>query len=189
MRSLRLTLLGLAALSLAACQSSPGKHQPGVRKGVHIAPPVTLPAPLACSPSTSETPKLALPHTEITRAAAATPGPVDIAQVHTVNRPLADVGVWQTRADGWSRLALQIGSDGARSIAVRLRDLKMPAQTQVWLCSPDGKLRQGPFHEARDKEIWTPEFGGSQVRLEIWVPSVERQAFSGFLADVYGGYR
>lgn len=187
MNRLSLAPLGLTALLIVACQ--PGNHR-STAKGVHVAAPVTLPAPAACSASSGEAPKLVLPRTEAPRVATASASSqIDIAQVHTVNRSLADVGVWQTRADGWSTLGLQISSSGARTLAVRLRELKMPAQTEVWLCGADGTQRLGPFREARNGEIWTPESGGTQVRLEIWVPSVERQVFSGFLADVYGGYR
>jgi len=114
--------------------------------------------------------------------------PLEFAQVHTVNRPLQEVAVW-TQRDGWSVLALQIESANARSIAVRLRDVKWPASTQAWLCSADGKTHQGPFNDAPDGELWTPIVPGSQARLEVWVPTASKGQFTALLADVYAGYR
>lgn len=142
-------------------------------------------APSACAPLGSEA-KLQLPATPASKNSNSAEA-LDLAQVYTVNRPLQEVAVWQDREDGWSLLSLQIGSAHARSIAVRLREVKLPGATQAWLCG--STARQGPFTEAPKGELWTPVVAGEQARLEVWVPTAQRGEFTAMLADVYGGYR
>lgn len=185
MKPLARLLVSIAAVSITACQTLDSPTAPAVA--------ASLPPPPACSANLpGDAPRLTLPRTESPRlasAAASTGGNLDIAQVHTVNRALPEVGVWQKREQGWSVLALQIGSEGARGLAVRLRDLQLPTQSEAWLCAPDGSKRAGPFRDTPSGELWTPGLPGAQVRLEVWVPTTQREQFDGFLADVYGAYR
>lgn len=171
--------IGAALLmSLSACQT-PGS-----------SPVATLPVPSACRGVSQEAPKLILPATETPKLASAgdTSG-LDIAQVHTVNRALDEAGVWETRSDGWSVLRLDIRSERARTLAVRINELQPRAGVQTWLCGEREGEHAGPFRAAPNGQLWTPQHAGAQLRLEIWLPSAERRDFSGMLADVYGGYR
>lgn len=113
----------------------------------------------------------------------------EVQQVHAVNRPLAELGVWKAKPDGWSLLAMQIASPGAASIAVRLRELRLPKQYEVWVCGMDGKQRLGPLRETEPGEIWTDSLPGTRVRLEIWVPERSQQELSGAVSEVYAGYK
>lgn len=144
-------------------------------------------APEGCGSRSSETPPvLRLPRTVVPADRGASR---ELAQVHTVNRPLEQAGVWTDYDDNWSLLALELGSPGAHSIAVRLRDAQLPRQTEVWLCSPDRRLRQGPYREATGGELWTPVVPGDAAQLEVWLPTAHKSRFTALLADVYGGYR
>ncbi len=176
-----LTLL-LSGLILAGCQST-------LWRGSHEPLPVTR-APEGCRARSAETPPvLNLPKTESPGQRAGKGEPLELAQVHTVNRPLEQVGVWTDYDDQWSLLSLQLGSQGARSIAVRLQDSSLPPQTEIWLCAVDRRVRQGPYREATGGELWTPVIPGDTALIEIWVPTAYKSRFKAQLADVYGGYR
>lgn len=181
---LALILAGLAAL--AACQHA---RKPGQETAA--APAAQLaPAPEACRTMLPiSIPVLTLPDTDAPPGRPAAAPALDIAQIHTVNRPLQDVGVWADHGDGWSVLLLQLGSKRARSITVRLRELQLPQQSQVWLCSADGSEREGPLVASADAEIWPKAIPGTRARVEVWVPTPQRATFSAVLADAYGGYR
>lgn len=174
-------LLGLAALS--ACQLASTRHEAETR--------VALPAPdNVCNVKlATPAPVLKLPGTDAPRQAATDDQDVDIAQIHTVNRPLQEIGVWNDQGNGWSVLELALGSSRARSLAVRLRDVTLPTQSSLWLCADDGKQHQGPYTEAPNGELWSASVAASQARIEVWVPSAEREKFSALLTDVYGGYQ
>src|SRR3546814_10066392 len=81
-----------------------------------------LPPPeQVCSAQLSQpAPELKLPGTDAPRKAAKDDNDIDIAQIHTVNRPLQEIGVWNDQGNGWSVLELAIGSIHARSLAVQI---------------------------------------------------------------------
>lgn len=174
-------LAGLLAASLAGCQHSPTAAPQPLALGA-LSPPAQV-----CS-SALQAPVLSLPSTDAPKRAPNDAEP-DIAQIHTVNRPLQDIGIWSEQPDGWSVLALMLGSSHARSIAVRLHDVRLPPQGALWLCSADGRLRQGPYAEVRDGELWSAAVAAPRARLEVWIPTAERGDFRAVLSDVYGGYQ
>ncbi|HET8882860.1 MAG TPA: hypothetical protein VFM56_11845 [Solimonas sp.] len=176
--------LSAAALLLGACH---GWLKPAA--GDTVA--ATLPAPDAACRVALHTPApvLSLPGTDAPRRAARNDDDVDIAQIHTVNRPLQEIGVWNDQADGWSVLALTVGSKRARSIAVRLHGVRLPEHSALWLCSADGERHQGPYTEAPNGELWTASVASAQARIEVWTPTATRNEFSADLTDVYGGYQ
>jgi hypothetical protein len=88
----------------------------------------------------------------------------------------------------WSVLGLAVQSAGARSLAAHLSALELPARTEIWWCSPDGRLRHGPYRDAAGGSLWTPVVNGEQALLQIWVPTSLRRSFAGTLADVQGGF-
>lgn len=180
-----IALTASAGLLLSACQSWTQHPQPEVTAALQPAA-----TDHACQAALkTPAPVLKLPGTDAPRRAARDDNDVDIAQIHTVNRPLQDIGVWNDMADGWSVLALTLGSSHARSIAVRLRDVQLPKQSQLWLCSLDGKLRQGPYTEAPNGELWSASIASAQARVEVWIPTPARSQFRAELTDVYGGYQ
>jgi len=178
LKPLPILFLGL----LSACQ-------PALWRGAPEPLPVTR-APDGCRARSAETPPiLTLPKTETLTQHSSKGEPMELAQVHTVNRPLERVGVWTDYDDQWSLLSLQLGSQGARSIAVRLRDSTLPPKTEIWLCSADRRVHQGPYREATGGELWTPVIPGDAALIEVWVPTAYKPRFKAELADVYGGYR
>ncbi len=182
---LRIILVVLSTLGLSACQN--GALRPDA---LFDAPLPESPIPEGCSnrgPAT--TPKLQLPRTEAPISRKGTDPSVDLAQVHTVNKALQDAGVWTDFNDGWSLLALELRSEGARSLAVRLRETQLPRKSEVWLCSSDKRVRQGPYREATDGDLWTPVIPGNTALVQVWLPTTLKEQFKAQLADVYGGYR
>ncbi|MFT4046488.1 MAG: hypothetical protein QM661_07285 [Solimonas sp.] len=181
-----------AALTLAAAAAG-CRHVPDARG--NAAPPGSVsgaeaaPAPTPCAATLAvPAPMLKLPRTDGPKLASKG-DKVDIAQIHTVNRPLQDVGVWREAGSGWSVLTLQFGSERAHSLAVRLHDVKLPKGAALWLCSVDGKRRAGPFTPKENGELWSDPITASQGRVELWSPSAQREKVSALLADVYSGYR
>lgn len=170
----------LLALAVAGCQL------PMMQRDDDAPLPVSR-APEGCGTRSAETPPvLRLPRTSVPKDGG---GSLELAQVHTVNRPLEQAGVWTDYDDNWSLLALELGSPGARSIAVRLRESHLPPQTEIWLCSPDRRLRHGPYREATGGELWTPVVTGDRAVLQVWIPTARKSQLHALLADVYGGYR
>jgi hypothetical protein len=150
-----------------------------------------LPPPACAATLKSQAPVLRLPRTDAPKSGdkGKDATNVDIAQIHTVNRPLQEIGIWNDAGDGWSVLTLQLGSDKARTLAVRLHDVHLPKSGALWLCSVDGKRSEGPYADAPNGELWTSAVAGSQARVEVWVPTRQRDGFRALLADVYGSYR
>lgn len=173
--SLRLLLASTCLLAFGGCASAPQ------------APAVTASAypPEACGAAfPADAPLLELRRTRLPESADAS-----FAQHLDIDRSLGRAGRWTDRPDGWSSLALALQSPGAQSLSLHLSDMKLPPRTQIWFCSPDGRLRHGPYREATGGELWTPVVPGERAHLQIWVPTAARATFTGRLADAQGGYR
>ncbi len=184
-RTLHLAPLTVTLL-LGACQHPQQLKQP---EASPAAVPLLSSQAQACgSESALHAPVLRLPPTDAPRRAPKARGN-DIAQIHTVNRPLQEIGVWTDLASGWSVLALTVGSEGARSIAVRLHEVRLPPHSALWLCAADGESSQGPYAAAPDGEIWSAPVSAAQARIEVWTPTATRDGFGAALNDVYGGYQ
>ncbi len=178
MNALPLTAVA-AALLLSGCAAQPASDS---------APASAFP-PEACGTAfPADAPQLQLKPTSAA-ADALEPGTRPIALAHEVDRSLTRAGRWHDRADGWSSLALALHSDGARSLALHLSALKLPRRSQLWFCSPDGRVRHGPYREATGGELYTPAVPGDRAHLQIWVPTAARATLAGRLADVQGGLR
>lgn len=169
--------LGCALLLLTGCAGTTARD---------AAPPATAYPPEACGAGfPADAPVLKLAATTVPEKDA----PVAFGKRIAVDRSLTRAGGWTDRPDGWSTLALVLQSAGARSLSLHLSELQLPPRTELWLCSPDGRVRHGPYREATGGELWTPVVPGEQASLQIWVPSTARHALKGTLADVQSGYR
>jgi hypothetical protein len=104
-----------------------------------------------------------------------------------VGRNLTRGARWREAGD-WSVLGYAVQSGGARSLAAHLSELRLPARSEIWWCSADGRLRYGPYRDAAGGALWTPVVDGERALLQIWVPTALRSQFAGTLADVHGGY-
>lgn len=154
-------------------------------------PPPSGPAPDGCGRDfPAKAPVLELDPTVAPAAAPRRKGvPYSFASSLPVNRELATTGLWTDFEDGWSSLALRLRSEGARTLSVHLTQASLPPMTEIWLCSGDGRVRQGPYREAVGGELWTPVVPGSEARIEVILPTQHKRSFEGLLAEAFGGYR
>ncbi|MGH8443657.1 MAG: hypothetical protein ACREVL_00260 [Solimonas sp.] len=180
-------LVGGAALLAAGCHVPNNLQSPAAGFVGEAAQAPASPPPACSTALKLQAPLLQLPRTDVPKQPAR--DAVDISQIHTVNRPLQEIGVWNNAGDGWSVLTLQLGSEKARSLAVRLHAVRLPKNGALWLCSIDGKQHAGPYAEAPNGDLWSAALAGAQARIEVWAPTAHRDDFSGLLSDVYGSYR
>jgi hypothetical protein len=163
----------VAAVLLAACVTPP----PPTTKA-----PATPYPPEACTQAVKDIEHLKLSRTR--------DGDGDqLSKVIRVGRSLNRTGEWIDRADGWSVSTLMLTSPGAISLSVQLSELSLPRGAQVWLCSPNGRVRHGPYRQDDGESVWTPVVPGETAMLQIWSPSNARLALKGELDSVQGGYR
>ncbi|HUP92708.1 MAG TPA: hypothetical protein VM074_10710 [Solimonas sp.] len=174
-------LAGLTVTLLAsACQSAPP------------APPAaSATSPEGCTIDfPADAPLLALAATEAPAQTDDRKGqPLRFATSIAVHRQLEDAGAWGEFSDGWSSLYLRVASPGAKSLSLHLAQLSLPARAQVWFCSADNRVRQGPYREAVSGELWTPVVPGSEARIEVQVPTAAKRELRAQLAEVFGAYR
>lgn len=190
MKSFRSAVLLSFAATLAACAHNPfGGNRAESSEALDVSSLGAPPEGCIPQPAVRSVPSLRLPRTESPRVKSDAGKSLEFAQVHTVNRPLEEAGTWTDFDDGWSLLSLTLGSEGALSLAVRLRDTTLPERGEIWLCSADRRVRQGPYREATDGDLWTPVVPGHEALLQVWVPTVRKSSFRALLADAYGGYR
>lgn len=184
---LRKILLMLILLSLNACSlvlSSPPKYLPA-------EPPPSPETPYACASDFARRSELlTLPATFApTHPQDNKSAPLSFANRLPVNQLLDHIARLTPFDNGWSSYALRIQSPGAKSLSVHLGALQLPGGSEVWLCSADGSVRQGPYREAVTGELWTPVVPGDEAWLEVLVHSRKRDEFQATLVDVSGGFR
>jgi lysyl endopeptidase len=184
---LRKSLLLPILLTIASC-SLLAPSQP-----VYLPPepPPSLEPPYACAGDFAKRSEvLTLPATLAPKAEQdSKSAPLRFANTLPVNQLLDHVARLTPFDNGWSSYALRIRSAGATSLSVHLSALQLPAGSEVWLCSADGSLRQGPYRDAPTGELWTPVINGDEAWLEVLVHSRKRDEFQATLADVSGGFR
>lgn len=97
-------------------------------------------------------------------------------------------GDWDQAADGRARWRLRIASETAHSLSFRLRELRLPADAELWLYGADGSDAQGPFR-AGDPLRYTPIVRGGEAVIEARMPAEQRAQFAIAIAQVFHGFR
>lgn len=115
--------------------------------------------------------------------------PLRYANTINVSKPLTELARLSHFENGWSSFALSIHSQGAQSISVHLTAATLPRETEVWLCSPDGLTKQGPYRNAIGGDIWTPVVTGEEAWLDVLLPTAKENNFKATLAEIFGGFR
>lgn len=115
--------------------------------------------------------------------------PYQVAVTIRVDKNLQDLGRWTELGDGWSSLALRLVSDGAKSISLHLHPAVLPANAELWLCSADGSLRQGPLRDLGGSGLYTPVVTGSEVWIEALAPSAQKSLLNVRIVEAFGGFR
>ncbi|TJY57307.1 trypsin-like peptidase domain-containing protein [Sinimarinibacterium sp. CAU 1509] len=99
-------------------------------------------------------------------------------------------GSWSHGADGMSHWRLRVESAGAVSMSVHLTDVALPEGAEMYFYDHAGKIVQGPIRKANRKgEIWSPLVRGSDVVIDVRVPTAKAGAVKLKLADGFHGFR
>ena len=83
-------------------------------------------------------------------------------------------GTWESLPDGSQLWRLRVGSAGARSLNFGFSEFFMPTGGELWLSSPDGRERIGPFTPADNEaheQLWTPVLYGEETVLVVKIPA------------------
>ncbi|HSW14358.1 MAG TPA: trypsin-like peptidase domain-containing protein [Solimonas sp.] len=101
-----------------------------------------------------------------------------------------DDGSWDEPVRGVARWRLQLESQGASSLSLRLEDLRLPqGATLRWIGNGGGGDQQGPFGPADDGMLSLPVVRDHRGLLEARMPATARAQFGLRIAEAYHGYR
>jgi hypothetical protein len=160
--ALRAAAPGMAAASLAAC------HTLGLGGPAGVAP-------RACTLAGFEHAKgQVLARNKKAQRADSKSEPLQYANSIRVNRNIDDAGGWADAGNGWMTWRYWLRSEEARSMAVRLEPFSLPSGGRLWLCSPDGTSRLGPYMgdgPGGMGKLWSTAVLGNEIWLEAQVPA------------------
>lgn len=177
---LRRSWLGfvLCAGALNGCQSAPlARASARPCNGAAFDNAAVLPLPPAAQPSPAPVEKS---------------GPLRFANSVPVNGGIGDIGAWEVSGAGWTAWRLRLTSEGAKSLSVHVRPLALPAAAELWLCSPDGKVRHGPFRgngPNGDGQFWSPAVPGPELWMEVRAPADTAPETRLRIATAFIGFR
>jgi lysyl endopeptidase len=102
----------------------------------------------------------------------------------------ATSGTWQDLPDGrlWR---LRIDSPGALSNNLGITHFELPPGAKLWIYGPDRKQVEGPYtqrNRSRAGSLWTPMIEGSEIVVELFVPS-RAESPKLLIGKVNKGYR
>lgn len=171
--------LVLCAGGLSACQTAPTARSDAPRacNGAAFADAAALPLPPVSQPS---------------RAPANKAAPLRFANSVPVKGGIGDISGWNAAGPGWQAWRLRLTSEGAKSLSVHLSPLALPAAAELWLCSPDGKVRHGPFRDkgpAGNGQFWSPVVPGPELWMEVLAPAATSQNAELKIATAFAGFR
>lgn len=102
-------------------------------------------------------------------------------------------GQWDSAGAGVSRWRLRVGSEGASSLALLLKDVQLPEGAELWFYDTSGRDVQGPITAARMKpatnELSLPLVRSDAAVLELRVPEAQKSQVAFRIAEAYHGYR
>jgi hypothetical protein len=168
----------LCAVVLSACQAGPAvRSDSRVCTAAAFAEAAALPLPPAAEPS---------------QALADKSGPLRYASKVPVNGGIGDIGGWSAAGTGWQAWRLRLTSEGATSLSVHLSPLELPERAELWLCSPDGKLRHGPYRgkgPSGNGQFWSPLVPGPELWMEVLAPDDATWKAKLKIASAFAGFR
>lgn len=174
-----LTALICAAVALFGCQSRPAAvgDPPRACGPTEFKNAAGLPLPPADKPSNVPLSKSA---------------PLNFANRIPVMGGVGDIGRWADAAPGWKSWRLWLRSDKAESLSVHLKPISLPARAELWLCSPDGSARHGPYAgagPAGNGELWSPAVKGPELWLEVLAPAHSVGEVRLIIAEAFAAFR
>lgn len=172
-------MLVLCSAVLNACQSAPVARleAPLPCNSAAFADAATLPLPPAVAPA---------------RTSADKAGPLRFANSVPVNGGIGDIGRWTTVTPGWDAWRLRLTSEGAKSLSLHVGPIALPLDAELWLCSPDGRVRHGPFRgkgPASNGQFWSPIVPGPELWLEVLAPAVTARNSTLKIDTAFVGFR
>ena len=160
--------------------------------GCATTAPASGPPPRACGLAEfGDAPGIMLPNPPPKKSAGKS-APAQGAAPLDVGKTTATAGKWYDPTPGWKAWRLWLRSDAARTMAVKLSPFDLPYGAQMWICSPDGTLRQGPLGgrgPSGDGEVYSGIAGGPEIWLELIVPAAEQGAVKLGVPQAFGGQR
>lgn len=101
------------------------------------------------------------------------PAPMQFAMAANVSFNLNNSGTWQTLADGrmWR---LRVQSSGAKSLNLGITRYDMPEGAKLWIYDPGHSHVEGSYtarHRSQRGSLWTPIIEGSEIVVEVFVPT------------------
>lgn len=116
------------------------------------------------------------------------PGALDFA----VAAPLAAAesdGAWDEPSPGLARWRLRIGSTGARSLSLQVRNLRLPPGAELWLYDRGGHDVQGPITTSSAGSAWLPLVRSDELQIEATMPAAARAGFGMRIEQAFHGFR
>ncbi len=100
-------------------------------------------------------------------------------------------GRWDSPAPGISRWQLRLESPGARSLALQLAGLRLPADATLWFYDGKGQDVQGPFDQSSlvERGGQLPLVRAATAVLEVLVPTEQAGKVAFDITGAFHGYR
>lgn len=102
-------------------------------------------------------------------------------------------GSWSRTANGLARWQLRVDSAGASSLALKLSEVRLPLDAELWFYDTAGRDVQGPITAARINaargELSLPLVRSEAAVLEVRVPAALQNQVTFKISEAYHGYR
>lgn len=134
---------------------------------------------------------LPLPSAAATRPKPRKGVPLKVASSFPIGGGLNDIGAWVQTKPGWSSWRLRLVSENAQSMALHLKPFQLPADAELWLCTPSGE-KQGPFTAkgpTGTAELWSPALNGPELWLELQAPDASKNQARLIVNEVFAAFR
>ncbi len=124
-------------------------------------------------------------------ALAATDGKASALQFATAMPVAYDLrhGQWDAPQAGVLRWRLRLRSAGARSLSLRLAQVRIPEHASLWFYAADGSGLQGPLYPDHGGTLWTPLLRGADAVLELRTTAAACNDCALRIAEVFHGFR
>ena len=117
--------------------------------------------------------------------------PYKVAEADVINRPLGDLGVWQTLSTD-SIWQLQLSSPKALHLSFGLKQLALPESARLFVIDSQSGTTLAEYDASDVKfhgELWSKHFNSSAITLELNVPTLDKTLVNFTLVKVNQGIK